>query len=164
MLETGIGLLHRLRVYELAARVLVTGAQLLEVHQADEQGLMPMKELSLMISEISSALISLAEVVAEPWSGKDTCQAAIPNLATASGGLVLPCANCMQPSTTASLAHMHLLVRMCNQHDKPLPLTLLPAGPLFPCAVSSCLSLACASLHHALSLLRDWQLQPSTDC
>ena len=91
VLETGTLLLHRLRVYELATRFLVAGAQLLEVHQADDQGLVPMKETSAMISEASSALISLAEVLAEPWDSRQASQAAADRRDGARKGLSSVC-------------------------------------------------------------------------
>lgn len=109
MLETGIGLLHRLTVYEHAAHFLVAASQLLEVHQADEQGLIPMKDTSILISEASAALISLAEVLAEPWGRKEAGQAAIPDLRAGTGGLSFPPVHGCVPGNLTSSTHRALL-------------------------------------------------------
>ena len=84
VLETGTSLLHRLQFYELAARFLVAGSQLLDLPQTEDP--VPMRDASVMVSESSSALISLAEALSEPWASREPSQAAIPDLGAAAGG------------------------------------------------------------------------------
>ncbi|KAK9862215.1 hypothetical protein WJX84_008545 [Apatococcus fuscideae] len=84
VLETGTSLLHRLQFYELAARFLVAGSQLLDLPQMEDP--VQMRDASAMVSEASSALISLAEALSEPWAACEPSQAAIPSVGAATGG------------------------------------------------------------------------------
>lgn len=85
VLEIGTSLLHRLQFYEIAARFLVAGSQLLDLPQTEDP--VPMRDASVLVSEASSALISLAEALSEPWTLRDPSQAAIPDLGAATGGV-----------------------------------------------------------------------------
>lgn len=123
VLLTGTSLLHRLQFYELAARFLVAGSQLLDLPQTEDP--VPMRDASLMVSEASSALISLAEALSEPWTVREPAQAAIPDLGAATGGtwgtlhicsclpkirLAMRCSRAALQDTATSAGHDHELL------------------------------------------------------